>query len=87
MDMNKRYFEIEFDNEPRGRDWNENCIGDYSICIIGKRVPSFEEAERFCKSDMEQMGYKYVVGVTEIDATEAHNFFDMEQEDKFPVFE
>lgn len=36
---------------------------------------------------MEKTGYKYVVGVTEIDAEEAHNFFDMEQEDKFPVFE
>jgi hypothetical protein len=87
MNMNKRYFEIEFDNEPRGREWNENCVGDYSICIIGKREPSFEEAEQFCKSDMEKTGYKYVVGVTEIDAEEAHNFFDMEQEDKFPVFE
>lgn len=52
MNMNKRYFEIEFDNEPRGREWNENCVGDYSICIIGKREPSFEEAEQFCKSDM-----------------------------------
>lgn len=84
--MSKKYFEIEFDNSPRGREWNEDCIGDYSICIIGERKPSFEEAEQFCKSDMEIMGYKYVVGITEIDSEEAHTFFDMEQEDKLPIF-
>lgn len=84
--MEKKYYEIEFDNAPRGRDWNENCIGDYSICIIGTRKPTFEEAEEFCKVDMEEMKYKYVVGVTEIDKEEAHTFFDMENDDKFHVF-
>lgn len=44
-----------------GRNPCSFCYGgDYSICIIGKREPSFEEA---------------------------HNFFDMEQEEQFPVFE
>lgn len=83
-----RYFEIEFDNEDRGADWDENCTGDYSICIQGKRKPSRKEAAEFCKSDMERMGYKYVVGVTEIDKEEAETFFDMENaESRFPVFE
>lgn len=35
---------------------------------------------------MEQMGYEYVVAIREIDSDEAHTFFDMAQEDKFPVF-
>ena len=35
---------------------------------------------------MEEMKYKYVVGVTEIDKEEAHTFFDMENDDKFHVF-
>ena len=66
-------------------DENET-IGDYSICIIGERKPTYKEAETFCKKDMEEMGYKYVVAVREIDAYEAHNFFDMENEKNFPVF-
>ena len=82
-----RYFEVEFDNEPRGIDWNENCSGDYSICILAEREPSREEAAEFCKSDMKQMGYRYVVGVTEINKDEAINFFDMEDaENRFPIF-
>ena len=82
-----KYFEIEFDNEPRGNDWNENCVGDYSICIQAERKPSREEATQFCKLDMKQMGYKYVVGVTEIDQEEANTFFDMENaENRYPIF-
>lgn len=82
-----RYFEIEFDNEPRGAEWDENCTGDYSICILAERRPSREEAAEFCKSDMEKMNYRYVVGVTEISKEEANNFFDMEDAEKrYPVF-
>lgn len=88
--MNKNhyenYYEIEFDHEPRAREWSDESIGDYSICIIGKRKPTIKEAEEFCKKDMEQMGYEYVVAVREIDSNEAHMFFDMTQEEKFPVF-
>lgn len=83
----KKYYEVEFDHSPRGAEWNEDCIGDYSICIIGTRQPTFAEATDFCKSDMQKTGYEYVVSVREIDEEEAHTFFDMEQEDKFPVFQ
>lgn len=82
-----RYFEVEFDNEPRGADWDESCVGNYSICILAEREPSREEAAEFCKADMEKMGYKYVVGVTEIDKEEASTFFDMDDAEKrYPVF-
>lgn len=84
---NKKYYEIEFDNDVRCRDDTDETIGEYSICIIGKRKPSYKEAEEFCKEDMKITGYKHVVAIREIDAYEAHTFFDMENEDKFPVFE
>ena len=82
-----RYFEIEFDNEPRNQeDWNGDTIGDYSICILGERKPSIQEAAEFCAKGMKCMGYKYVVNVLEIDQEEARLFFDMERENEFPVF-
>lgn len=80
-----RYFEIEFDNDSRGRD-TDNCTGDYSICILAEREPTYQEAEEFCKADMKQMGYKYVVGIFEIEKEDAEQFYDMENADKFPVF-
>ena len=82
-----RYFEVEFDNQPRDKEgWDGDSAGDYSICILGERKPSIEEAARFCKRDMELMGYKYVVNVLEISQEEARTFFDMEKEKDFPVF-
>lgn len=82
-----RYFEIEFDNVPRNQEgWEGDTIGDYSICILGEREPTIQEATEFCKEDMKQMGYKYVVNVLEIDQEEARTFFDMEREKEFPVF-
>lgn len=86
--MDRKYYEIEFDNDVRCRDLadTDETVGDYSICIIGERKPTYEEAEEFCKEDMKKTGYKYVVAVREIDPDEAHSFFDMENEKSFPVF-
>lgn len=81
-----RYYEIEFDNNIRGRESTDETVGDYSICIIGERKPNYQEAEEFCKKEMEQMGYKYVVAIIEIDDDEAYNFFDMKKESLFPIF-
>ena len=82
-----KYFEIEFDNEPRNQnEWDGDVVGDYSICILGEREPSIQEAAEFCKVDMETMGYRYVVNVLEISQYEARTFFDMENEKNFPVF-
>lgn len=82
-----RYFEIEFDNEPRNQNGFEgDVIGDYSICILGEREPTIEEATKFCEMDMNKMGYKYVINVLEIPQEEARTFFDMEKEEEFPIF-
>ena len=82
-----RYFEIEFDNIPRNQeDYEGDTSGEYSICILGERKPSIQEAAEFCSKDMETMGCKYVVNVSEIEQEEARLFFDMEREHEFPVF-
>ncbi len=82
-----RYFEIEFDNEPRNQNGSEgDCNGEYSICILGEREPNIHEAAEFCKEDMKTMGYKYVVNILEIPQKEARTFFDMEREKSFPIF-
>ena len=78
--MERKYYEIEFGN------WKD--LSDlYSICIVGTRKPTLKEAEEFCREDMVNMGYEYVNDVDEISVEEAHKFFDMENEDSFPVFE
>lgn len=81
-----RYFEVEFDHDIRSREYGNDTIGLYSICIRAMREPSYEEAEEFCKNDMEVMKMEHVVGIREIDAYEAHQFFDMDEEEKYPVF-
>ena len=61
-------------------------MGEYSICIIGVKQPTRKEAEDFCKKDMIEFGYDNVSSVLEISKEEASNFFDMENEQNFPVF-
>lgn len=82
-----RYFEIEFSNDNTIDRSTEGHETDCSICIIGTRCPSFEEATIFCKTDMEKLKRKYVVSITEISKEEAYNYYDMENEDNLPVFQ
>ena len=82
-----KFFEVEFDNIPRNQsDYDGDVVGEYSICILGMRKPTLEEAAEFCAKDMEIMNYKYVVNVIEIDIEEAKTFFDMSNMDRFPIF-
>ncbi len=82
-----RYFEVEFDNETRGRDTDGDVTGQESICILAERKPTHQEAEKFCESDMKKFGYRYVVSITELTKEEAESFYDMEYaESRFPVF-
>ena len=77
----KKYFEVELSNFGENGDYDQ-----YSMCIIGERKPSIEEAEWFLKSDMEMLGYKYVQEILEIDKWEAHMYFNMDGEENFPIF-
>ena len=82
-----KYFEIEFDNKPcNQKNTDDNTAKSCSICILGERKPSIQEATEFCKTDMKNMGYKYVVNVLEIPEEEAKTFFDIKKEEDFPIF-
>lgn len=78
-----RYFELGLGNSVEA-DWE---TFDYSICIKGKREPlSFEEANEFIKNDLQKLGYKTVVSITEISKEEAEAFFDWDAIVKANVF-
>ena len=47
---------------------------------------TYEEAEEFCKNDMMAMKMEHVVAIREIDDYEAHQFFDMDEEERYPIF-
>lgn len=47
---------------------------------------SFEEANEFIKNDLQKLGYKTVVSITEISEEEAEAFFDWDAIVKAPVF-
>ena len=78
--MERKYYEIEFGN-------HKDLSDLYSICIIGTQKPTLKETTDFCKKDMKNMGYDYVNDVLEITEEEAYRFFDMENEDNFPIFQ
>lgn len=81
-----KYYEVEFDHDIRSREHGNETIGFYSICIRAMREPSYEEAEEFCKNDMMAMEMEHVVAIREIDDYEAHQFFDMDEEERYPIF-
>lgn len=81
-----KYYEVEFDHDIRSREHGNETIGFYSICIRAMREPSYEEAEEFCKNDMMAMKMEHVVAIREIDDYESHQFFDMDEEERYPIF-
>lgn len=84
---NIKYYEVELGKSVELNDDSFcNTPDRYSMCILGNRMPTLKEAEVFLKKDMELMGYDAVTMVIEIDFDEAHNFFDMEKENQFPIF-
>lgn len=68
-----KYYEVDFNNE-------------FGICILGTRQPTIEEAEKFCKKDMEKYDATSVIFVAETDYNTAHSCYAMEDEASFPVF-
>jgi hypothetical protein len=78
-----RYFELGLGNSIE-EDWE---TFDCSICIKSEREPlNFEEANEFIKNDLQNLGYKTVVSITEISEAEAMEFFDWDAIVKAPVF-
>lgn len=78
-----KYFELGLGQSVE-EDWE---TFDYSMCIKGEREPeTFEEANEFIKNDLNMLGYKTVVSITEIPEKEAQDFFDWDAICKAPVF-
>lgn len=70
-----RYFEIDMSNE------NDS----YSMCIKATHEPTKEEVKEFLKTDMESIGCTTIDCIVETTLEEARNFYDMENEENFPV--
>lgn len=68
-----RYFEVDFENE-------------FSMCIKGNRRPAKKDATLFLKNDIESLHLGKIIKITEIDYDYAHNGYEMEEEDRYPVF-
>ena len=82
-----KFYKVVFDNGPNTR-LNKDDDETVSICILGERKPTKEEAEHFCAADMKMMHVTDVVDVDEICRWKAERFFDLTEENipKYPVF-
>ena len=79
-----RYFELGLGNNIE-EDWE---TFEYSMCIKGIKEPiDFKEVNKFIEKDLEMLGYKTVVSITEISEEEAKTFFDWDSIMKAPVFQ
>lgn len=57
-----------------------------SMCVLGYRKPSIEEAKEFWKEDCELYGDESLIEIHELTYEEAHGAFDMSDEAAFPIF-
>ena len=57
-----------------------------SMCVLGYRQPTIEEAKEFWKKDCELYGDETFIDVYEISQGEAYDAYDMERENEFPIF-
>ena len=83
--MKRKYYEVEISkHDCRAKNGKRN---ETSMCIVGIREPSIKEAEKFLVDDIIRV-YKCtnVDKVREISKEEAYSFFDMDNENNFPVF-
>lgn len=57
-----------------------------SMCVLGYRKPTIEEAKEFWKEDCSLYPDEKLVDIYRISSIEAHNDYDMENEKKYPIF-
>ena len=76
-----KYYELEFLLE----DKDDGSTYTSSMCVLGYRKPTIEEAKEFWKDGCEVYGNN-LVGVYELTKEEAYDCFDMERENEFPIF-
>ena len=81
---NIRYFEIEMSNNNTIDRSTSGDESDRTILILGTREPeSLEEMEKFIEKEVNPNEWegnirKYVVSITEIDKSEAYEYYNIE---------
>lgn len=76
------YYELEFLIDDDGSGLRRTN----SMCVLGYRKPTIEEAKEFWKTDCEMYGDEALVAIYELTEEEAHTDFDMSRESEFPIF-
>ena len=81
---NLRYFEVELSNNNTIDRSTSGDESDRTILILGTREPeSLEEMEKFIEKEvnpheLEGNIRKYVISITEIDKSEAYEYYNIE---------
>ena len=81
---NLRYFEVEMSNNNTIDRSTGGDESDRTILILGTREPeSLKEMERFIEKEVNPHEWegnirKYVVSITEIDKSEAYEYYNLE---------
>lgn len=76
------YYELEFLIDDDGNGLRHTS----SMCVLGYRKPTIEEAKEFWKKDCELYGDETLVAIYELTEDEAYTDFDMSRENEFPIF-
>lgn len=79
MEQKIKYFVLEFAID-------EDSKKTSTMCVLGYRQPTFEEAEEFWKEDCTRYGDEKLNAIYEIENSQAHDEFDMDGEAAYPVF-
>lgn len=79
MNQKIKYFVLEFAID-------EDSEKTSTMCVLGYRQPTFEEAEEFWKEDCTRYGDEKLNAIYEIESSQAHDEFDMDDMATFPVF-
>lgn len=77
-----KYYELEFLIECFDGEIRHTT----SMCVLGYRKPTIEEAKEFWKTDCEMYGDESLVAIYELSEEEAHDGFDMSRESEYPIF-
>lgn len=87
--MNIQYYEITFGKRVDNENNEEVCRGlydmEHSIAIKATHYPTIEEAENFCKEDMETFDADGIYSITPVTEDEVYSFFDTENIDNWKV--
>lgn len=74
------YYELEFAIDC----FNGELKHTSSMCVLGYRKPTIEEAKEFWKKDIYED--ETLINIYELTEEEAHENFDMSRESEYPIF-